>query len=326
MLYQIVVFITGIILLIRGGDLFVDASTSIAARLRIPPIVIGGTIVSLATTAPELIIASTASYMGDAGIAVGSVVGSAIANIGLIVGISAIMVPISIDVKDFRRRALWMLASGLVVFGYSWDLTVDQRSGLILMLIGLSYLILTTLRAFIERKTHTVEIDTTKEEPMQLSYALLNFFFGAVLVIVGSRFLVNSGMAIAQALNISSLVIGLTMIAVGASLPELVTVITSVKKQMGDLAMGSIIGANILNLSFITGVSAMIRPLSLEFFIRNYAFSWLFIMIIAMFVGLWKTGKMGKRAGIIILSLYVVFNAGILYYAVMYKPSMSHIH
>lgn len=313
MLYYGILFAIGLLLVLKGGDLFVDSACNIATRLKIPRIVIGGTIVSLATTMPELVVSTTASYMGDAGIAVGNAVGSAIANIGLIVSITAILTPIAIDVKDFRRRALWMFLSAILVFIFSWDLHVGYFSGITLLIIALSYLFFSTLRAILERKNIVAPIDNiTGKETSDLPKIILAFLVGIVLVVVGSKLLVNSGIAIAQALKVPSLVIGLTAVAVGTSLPELVTAITSAKKKTADLAIGNIIGANILNLAFITGASAIIRPLSLDFFTRNYAFSWLFIMVFALILSLWKNGKMGKKSGIIILSLYILYNLGLV--------------
>jgi len=318
MIFYIALFVLGLLLVLKGGDLFVDSSITIASRLKVPRMIIGGTIVSLATTAPELVVSTTASYMGDAGIALGNAVGSAIANIGLIVGLSAILAPIMIDVADFRRRALWMLVSALLVVLFSWNFELGRGSGLILFSLAILYLSLNCLRAVLERKKNepSPESEAT-EHQTPLSKAILMFLIGAVLVIVGSKLLVNSGIAIASALKIPSLIIGLTAIAVGTSLPELVTAITSAKKNVADLSIGNIVGANVLNLALITGASAMIRPLSIDLFTRHYAFLWLFIMITAMMIIFWKNGKMGKKSGIILLSLYVIYNLGLVFYSVM---------
>ncbi|MDR3501175.1 MAG: calcium/sodium antiporter [Legionella sp.] len=318
MLFYLALFVLGLLLVLKGGDLFVDSSITIANRFKIPRIVIGGTIVSLATTAPELVVSTTASYMGNAGIALGNAVGSAIANIGLIVGVAAILAPIAIDVVDFRRRSLWMLLSAILVVLFSWDFDLGRGSGLMLFALSVLYLLLNYLQSTRKQKNKelTPEI-TSAENDASFSKAILRFLIGAVLVIVGSKLLVNAGIAIATALKIPSLIIGLTAIAVGTSLPELVTAITSAKKKVADLAIGNIVGANILNLAFITGVSAMIRPLSIELFTRNYAFVWLFIMIIAMMIIFWKKGTMGKKSGILLVSLYVIYNLGLVLFSVL---------
>jgi cation:H+ antiporter len=317
MLINLGLFALGLFLVLNGGDFFVDSSTTIASRLKIPRVVVGGTIVSLATTAPELVVSTTASYLGDSGIALGNAIGSAIANIGLIVGISAILAPVAIDVADFRRRAIWMFLSATLVVLFSWNLQVSFQSGLILFLLACSYLVLNAVRAIIERKRDQTVTSTKQEEDTSMFGAVVRFALGAILVIIGSKLLVQSSIAIAEALRIPSLIIGLTAVAVGTSLPELVTAVKAAKKNVADLAIGNIVGANILNLAFITGASAMIRPLSLDHFTRYYAFPWLFIMIIGMMIILWKTGKMNKTAGITLLSLYVVYNVGLMLFTAL---------
>ena len=132
----------GFILIIKGGDMFVDSSVDMAHRLRVPRMVIGGTLVSLATTTPELIVSATASWMGDSGIAIGNAIGSAIANIGLIVGISAMITVIRIDLKEFRGRSLWMVASAALVILFTIQLQLSRLMGWALMFVALTYLIL----------------------------------------------------------------------------------------------------------------------------------------------------------------------------------------
>lgn len=250
MLYYLALFVLGLLLVLKGGELFVDSSVIIAERLKIPRIVIGGTIVSLATTTPELVVSITASYMGDAGIALGNAVGSSIANIGLIVGVSAVLAPIAIDVEDFRRRAIWMLLSAILVVVFAWHLNLARSSGLILFIMSLCYLSFNFLRAIREWKKDEVVSNTiVSETSSSLNKAIMSFLVGAVLVIVGSTLLVNLGIAIAELLKIPSLIIGLTAVAVGTSLPELVTAITSAKKNVVDLSIGNIVGANVLNLA-----------------------------------------------------------------------------
>lgn len=318
MIFYIFIFIAGLVLVQKGGNYFVDSSIAIAERFKIPRIVIGGTIVSLATTAPELVVSTTASYMGDSGIALGNALGSAIANIGLIVSISAILAPIAIDVVDFRRRSLWMLVSATLVFLFSWDLEISHQGGIILVILAALYLFFNALRAILERKKHVTPAQiSASDDSISFKKAIVLFLFGAVLVIIGSKLLVNSSIEIAKALKIPSIIIGMTAVAVGTSLPELITAITSAKKKVADLAIGNIIGANILNLALITGASAVINPLSLDLFTRYYAFSWLFIMIIAMMIILWKKGEMQKKAGIIMLSLYMIYNLGLVLFSAL---------
>lgn len=324
MLIQLMLFLLGLLLTLKGGDLFVDSSTTIAIRLKIPRFIIGGTIVSLATTAPEFVVSGTASYLGDSGIALGNALGSAIANIGLIIGLTAILTPISVELVPFKRRTLWMLITTLTVFIFAWNLEISRLGGLILFLSALVYLILNVVKAHWERKKASVGTEHLPHSEIypSLRIAIIYFLCGIVLVISGSWLLVNCGIAIATALKIPSLIIGLTAVAVGTSLPELITAIKSAKKNVADLSISNIIGANILNLGLITGTAAMIRPLTLDHFTLYYAFPWVFIMILGIMLIFWKTGKMTKRAGIFMLSLYGVYVMGLLLFSLIFSEAV----
>lgn len=319
MIIQLVLFSFGFLLILKGGDLFVDSSTAIALHLKLPRFIIGGTIVSLATTAPEFVVSGTASYMGDSGIALGNALGSAIANIGLIISITAILNPVSVELVPFKRRSMWMLITTITVFIFAWDLEISRWGGLFLFFSALVYLSLNIVKAHWERKKIliiTEELPASQTYP-SLSMAIAYFLYGMVFVIAGSWLLVNSSIAIATALGIPSLIIGLTAVAVGTSLPELITAIKSAKKNVSDLSISNIIGANILNLALITGTAAMIRPLSLDLFTLCYAFSWVFVMIIGIMLIFWKNGNMTKNAGIFMLSLYGIYVIGLLLFSLI---------
>jgi len=231
MLIQIALFILGLILVLKGGNLFVDASTTIASLLMVPRFIIGGTIVSIATTSPEFVVSATASYLGDSGIALGNALGSVIANIGLIIGITAILTPISIDPKPFKRRCLWMLIITLFILIFAWDSEISRWGGLLLVLSATAYLVLNMVKANLERKKALSHTEEPLEVKMPMKKAIGYFAIGILLVITGSWLLVNAGIAIATALQIPSTLIGLTVVAVGTSLPELITAITSAKKM-----------------------------------------------------------------------------------------------
>ncbi|KTD46518.1 Na/Ca antiporter [Legionella quinlivanii] len=324
MITELILFALGFILILKGGDLFVNSSTMIAYRLKIPRFIIGGTIVSLATTAPEFVVSATASYLGDSGIALGNALGSAIANIGLIVSLTAIIAPISVELLPFKRRALWMLFTTLFVFIFAWNLEISRWGGVFLVISALVYLLLNLVKARSERRKTTATGETIiLEADASMGKSILYFGLGIVLVISGSWLLVNSGTAIATALKIPSFIIGLTVVAVGTSLPELITAIKSAKKNVSDLSISNIIGANILNLGLITGTAAIIRPLTMDLFTKYYAFSWVFIMIIGIMLIFWKSGKMTKRHGLIMLLLDGVYVIGLLVFPLVLPGAMG---
>lgn len=324
MLLDIVLLALGLILVIKGGSLFVDSSVLIAEAFNIPRIVIGGTIVSIATTSPELVVSTTASWMGDSGIAIGNAVGSVIANIGLIVGIVVFLAPITIDTASFRNRATWMFFAMTLVILFSFSLSMPRYSALLLILFAAAYLVYDYWMIIKNKDNHSAPKSESTSEQIPLRKTIFIFLIGAILVVVGSKLLVTAGVSIANALHIPSIVIGLTVIAIGTSLPELVTAIFSVRKGIADLSIGNIIGANILNLSMITGISGVINTLTLTQFTRNYSYIWMLIMVLSMMIIFWKNGKAGRKAGIFFIALYGIYLSGIVIRSIQYSQAMIH--
>mgnify|MGYP001234401056 CR=1 FL=1 len=309
MLYDIVALVAGLALVAKGGDLFVDASITIAKVLRVPRIVVGGTLVSLATTTPELVVSVTASVMGDSGIAVGNAVGSCIANIGLIIGAVALIAPVTVDLADFRRSARWMAVPGLFVMAFSSDRAIGQSAGAFLLLFTAVYLY-GDYRSIRARQADA--IDRGEPAGEGLGPAAGWFLAGALLVIVGSRLLVTSGIEIASALGVPSVIIGLSIVAIGTSLPELVTGISAARRGAADLSIGNIVGANLLNLGLIIGMSSAIRPLDLSAFTQWYSYPWLAVFFAAMILMLGRRGTLTRPGGTLLLGLYAVYMAGLV--------------
>ncbi len=312
LLVDVILLIIGLALVCKGGDYFVDSSVEIAGALGIPRIVIGGTIVSLATTTPELTVSAMASWMGDSGIAIGNAVGSAIANIGLIVGCVACMIPVSVEAEDFRRRSYWMIASAILVIIFSWTGYVSPLLGAILLLVSVAYLFVDYWNIR-QRRMNRPQGEAQNSETHQVSTrSIVNFIIGIVMVVLGSRILVTSGVSLASALGIPSVIIGLSIVAVGTSLPELVTGITAARKGVPDLSIGNIVGANVLNLALIIGVSSLIHPLTLTNFTQWYSFPWLCVFIAAM-VWMFRGGTLvGRRGGVVLLILYALYISGLV--------------
>ena len=311
MLYDILLIAVGFALVAKGGDLFVDSSIHIGRALRIPRFVIGGTLVSLATTAPELVVSVTAATMGDSGIALGNAVGSCICNIGLIVGTVALIMPVQVDRTDFVRRAGWMVAGGLLVVGFSWDLSLDRVYGIVLLALAVAYLawdLLGILRSRRESGTEAQDPNASKG----LAKAVGWFAVGGACVLAGSRLLVTSGQGLAEALGVPSAIIGFSVIAIGTSVPELVTGVSAARKGVPDLSLGNIIGANVLNLLLIVGLSGTIQPLVLDPFSQWYGFPWLGIFFLAIVGMVLKNGVVRRAAGIGLLVLYALYTIGLV--------------
>ncbi len=311
MLNDILLIAVGFALVAKGGDLFVDSSIHIGRALRIPRFVIGGTLVSLATTAPELVVSATASWMGDSGIALGNAVGSCICNIGLIVGTVALIMPVEVDRADFMRRAAWMVAGGVLVVAFSWDRSLERVYGVLLLAGAAAYLVWDL--AGILRARRRAEPETAEADAAQgLGGAVGWFALGGAFVLLGSRLLVTSGQELATALGVPSAIIGFSIIAIGTSVPELVTGVTAARKGVPDLSLGNIVGANVLNLFLIVGLSGTIQPLALDPFSQRYGFPWLGIFLLAIVGAVLRFGIVRRGAGVALLMLYGLYFVGLV--------------
>jgi len=307
---DIFLLIAGFILIAKGGDMFVDSSVHIGRALNVPRFIVGGTLVSLATTTPELVVSATASTIGDSGIALGNAVGSCICNIGLIVGTVAIMVPVSAGARDFANRSLWMSAGGALVVIFSLDRTLSRPLGAVLLMVAVAYLVWDYLAIRRMRAGQDRTPPSTEERAALVRLAGL-FVLGAGLIIVGSGLLVTSGQSVAAVLGVPSAIIGFSVVALGTSLPELVTGVSAARKGVPDLSLGNIIGANVLNLFLIVGVSGTIQPLALDRFTQWYAFPWMAVFFGTLIFLVRRNGHVGRRAGVGLLILYLFYSLGL---------------
>ncbi len=311
----ILLFLAGLALIVKGGDYFVGASVAIARFKRIPRIVIGTTIVSIATTSPELVVSSTASFTGRPGIAIGNAVGSAIANIGFILALTCMVRSIPVRKEDFRLPALSLLAAAVLLTLLTIPRTLSRVSGLLLLLIGLSYLAFDYLRHKRRPAPPTVEeADNEAMDPRMrtLRRAVLYFLVGLAMVVAGSKLMIGSGVKIATWLGVSPMFIGLTFIAFGTSLPELVTAIASVRKGVADLSLGNIVGAGFLNCTVVSGAAATIHPLTMSRTTQLYNMPALIVVVVTLITLARAGGRLSRRDGGILLALYAAYIVGLV--------------
>ncbi len=311
MLYDIALIALGFALVAKGGDLFVDSSIEIGRALRIPRFVIGGTLLSLATTAPELVVSATASTMGNSGIALGNAIGSCICNIGFIVGTVALIMPVEVDRVDFVKRAAWMVAGGALVVVFSWDLSMGRTYGAVL-LAGAGAYLLWDLVGIVRARAASDAVGAEADSSEKIRGAFGWFSLGGVFILLGSRLLVTSGQGLAEALGIPSAIIGFSIIAIGTSVPELVTGVTAARKGLSDLSLGNIIGANVLNLFLVVGISGTIAPIVVDPFSQWYAFPWLGLFFVAIVGIVLKNGVVRRAAGVGLLLLYALYAIGLV--------------
>ena len=267
MVVSVILLIVGFALLVKGADFFVSGSSRIAKALKIPPLVIGLTLVSMGTSAPEASVSINGVVSGMNDMSLGNVVGSNIFNTLFILGVSALIVPLQIgkDVKRFDIPVMVGIYSLLILFSFViTPYSIDLFEGIIMLTLFIGYMVFLVLRAKRESKTLKDEptSENVKDKPLWLSILLA--VIGLAAVIFGGKLSVDNAAKIAAALGMSENLVGLTIVAVGTSLPELVTsVVASVKKE-GDIAIGNVVGSNIFNIVFILGITSTIKPLQLN--------------------------------------------------------------
>ncbi|SFZ81670.1 cation:H+ antiporter [Devosia enhydra] len=304
----------GLILLALGGDLLVRGAVTVAQHLRVSPLLIGLTLVGFGTSTPELVTSLEAALRGAPGIAVGNVVGSNIANILLILGLSAAVLPLAVDPKAFRRDGLVLFiaalaAAAVILFG-----RIDRLSGLLLVTALIVYVVFTFLS---ERRqpapagnVHTLDEASAPRIGLMLAIGLT--IIGLVLTIFGARLLVSGAVALASLAGVSETIIGLTIVAVGTSLPELITSIAAALRRQADVAFGNIVGSNIYNIFGILGVSAIVTPIDVPAEIAGFDL-WVLLGVTAVLVVFATTGRRVSRwEGAIMLTAYVAYVSALI--------------
>lgn len=301
---QILFLVVGFVFLMKGADWFVDGASALADRLGIPQIVIGLTIVAFGTSAPEAAISITSGIQGSADLAISNVVGSNILNILLILGIASVITPLAIQKNTLRYEipfvaVITVLLLGLGLMGH--DLSrVDGIIFLVLLAAFMVYLVI------ISKHQKPAEGEETPIKKMPIWKMILFIIIGGVGIVFGSQITVDSATEIATHFGMSERLIGLTIVAFGTSLPELITSVTAAIKKNADIAIGNIVGSNIFNILFVLGVTAVIAPIRyMDAFIVDNIMA--LVTTILLFVCVVKNKKLGRVGGIIMLASYVFY-------------------
>lgn len=302
---SVVFLILGFWGLIKGADIFVDSASQIAAKLNVPLIVIGLTIVAFGTSAPEAAISITSAVQNNAGIAVGNVLGSNIMNILLILGVSALICNLPVKKTTFRYEIPFVAAitAIMLLLGVLGD-SIDRLDGVVLAVLFAAfmvYLIKLAKKGDNSFADDVPDIDKNVSVPKMIIFVII----GLAMIVLGSDFTVSGATKIAEIAGLDDRIIGLTIVAFGTSLPELVTCIQAARKNKTDIAIGNIIGSNIFNILFVVGISALVSPSPIEF---KTSFIFDAAAAIAAAVLLWlltlKNKRIGKLGGGIMLALY----------------------
>ena len=319
MLVPILLFILGLILVIKGGDWFVDGSVELAHRLHVPELIIGATVVSIGTTLPEVLVSATGALGGHGGIAYGNAIGSVICNTALISALTFAIRPCKVDAVTYKVPVIFFFAAAALYAGTAYATGVFSRwIGVILLVIFAIYIFYTIRNG---KKNGLIGGETGEtaenEKEMPLWQTILKLAGGAVCIAVGARLLVNNGTQIAESMGVPESVIALTFVALGTSLPELVTAVTALAKGHSALSLGNIVGANLFNLVLVSGMATTIRPFSIYELgsktIGNIPVSLIVDIPVMLFVMAFMTlpalkrGRLTRTQGIVLLCVYAAF-------------------
>ena len=310
---EYLLLIAGFILLLYGGHLLVKAGVALADRYKLSPLVIGLTIVSFGTSAPELFVSVVAGIRGHDQVAIGNVIGSNIANVTLVLALTAIIFPIPVRSTSVKVDGPFMLVVSLLLLGFLYNLVLSRWEGLVFLILILAY---TLGHFYYSRKTKDFTLRPIEVKPMQLWKIIVLMLLSYIGLAFGSELLVNNASKIAISLGVDERIIAVSMVAFGTSLPELVTsVIAAFRKEM-DISIGNIIGSNIFNILVVLGISSLIRPLKVNPAFISNDIIWMIgtSLLLFLFILPFKGGKLTRIKGAILFVIYCVY-VYILYFS-----------
>ncbi|MBW9264709.1 MAG: calcium/sodium antiporter [Candidatus Thiodiazotropha sp. (ex. Lucinisca nassula)] len=308
-----VAILVGLVVLVWSADRFISGAAALADNLGVSPMLIGLTVVGFGTSAPEVLVSTMASFNGNPGLAIGNAIGSNIANIGLILGFTALLIPLSVHSSVLRREYPLLLAVSAMAFLLMWDGELNQFDGVILvvtLVAVLGWMIYTAKTGAADPIAGEFDAEIPHDIPTQKAIVLL--LGGLIFLLLSSRLLVWGATNVASALGVSDVIIGLTIVAIGTSLPELAASITSALKGEDDLAIGNVIGSNLYNLLAVLSIPGLVAPgaYSPEVMERDLPV----MMVLTMFLffmghGLGKQGRINRLEGLLLLLCFIGYQS-----------------
>ena len=306
----VLLFALGVLLVVKGGDYFVDAASGIAEVSGIPKLIVGATIVSIATTLPEMIVSVMAALQGKVDMSIGNAVGSATANLGLILAIALICMPGIIKRKEYLMKSFLMLLAALIIVVCGFSGEVNIVFSLLLMVIFVTFLwenVSSAKKVLANGQGDSKDQSLTDRKTVIIN--IVKFIVGAAGIVIGADLLVDNGSELARLIGVSERIIGVTLVAVGTSLPELITTITAIAKKQSALSVGNILGANIIDLTLIMPLSAVISGKSLPVSATSAMIdlpACLLVGIIAVIPAL-VCSKFSRWQGYVLLAVYAAY-------------------
>ncbi|MGL5314116.1 MAG: calcium/sodium antiporter [Peptostreptococcaceae bacterium] len=309
-----ILLIIGFALLIKGADVFVDSSACIAKRFNVPPMIIGLTIVAMGTSAPEAAISVTSSLAGLNDMSIANVVGSNFFNILVVLGFSSILAKLPVQNSTVKKETPFLILVSFILLVFVSDLRLGRIEGLILLGV-FSYFIYSTIKSAKNSTSNDEEHDSgdgtsTAEIAVDESYSMpttiIHGIVGVISIIVGGDVVVDSATAIATSFGMSANLVGLTIIAVGTSLPEFVTSIVAIKKGETDIAIGNVIGSNLFNILLVLGLAATINPMSITL-VAVIDIIFMVLITVLLYLMIKKDNSLVKKQGIILIAMYFMY-------------------
>lgn len=298
------VFTIGIIVIIKSADLFTSGAEGIARSLKIPRIIMGLTIVSFATTAPEFTVSVFSSYMKLGGMAIGNAVGSCLANICLVLGIASIIRPVQFQPRIIKQELSFLIIIGFILYLFMWDARLGFADGLCLVLLLVMFFWYIIAREMRSREKTQEKV----KENLNLKKDSFKFILGGIGVVASAKYaIIPGGVNIARFFGLPEIVIGLSLVAIGTSLPELFVAVVACFKKMSGLAAGNVIGANILNILWVLGFASMVNPLTIDRQTRLISMPVMLFCTLLFLLFLRKNLRLTKSAGLVLLAIYAVY-------------------
>ncbi|MCH1961243.1 calcium/sodium antiporter [Romboutsia hominis] len=314
MLFIIILFILGFILITKGADIFINYTVIIGKKTNISELVLGATIVSFATTLPELTVSTVASLQGHTTMSLGNAVGSIICNTGLVLGLVAFISPFKVDKNMFFSKSIILLISVFLTILLSIDGNINRIDALLLLLMLLVYMY--TNYKSVEKDSKTDLSKNYNRGSINIKETLkiaVFFIVGLVMMVLGSKLLVDNGIKIAEIIGIPQGIISLTVIALGTSLPELVSSITAIRKKHHAISVGNVLGANILNIVSVIGISAIPNDIPILAQTAKIDFPFMIALLLILIIPTIKKHKLHRWQGMLMLSTYLLYMATLYY-------------
>lgn len=300
----------GLVLLALGGNTLVDGAVCLARRMGVSPLLIGLTLVGFGTSTPELVSSLVAVFQHSDGIAVGNVVGSNIANILLVLGAAALIAPVRVDAKSFARDGAFLSAATLLLVSSIFMGQIGRALAMVLVATLVVYLVYSYISDKRQHAKNTTPAEQTENKNIPMWWALIKTFGGIALTILGARMLVDNATILARNWGVSEAVIGLTIVAVGTSLPELATSVISSLRRQNDVAFGNVVGSNIYNALFILGVTALFAPIAIPAGLTMDAMLMLVVTAVLIAIALLR-GGFSRGIGLLFLVVYAAYTANL---------------